>query len=65
MTYCAPWPPCALELSKSGKTVMQELIYRAGRRICTGRRLILGLGANDRAAKAFARLRGELFTACT
>jgi hypothetical protein len=47
------------------KTVMQELIYRAGRLIETGRRIILGLGANDRAAKAFARLHGELFAACT
>ena len=49
------------------KTVMQELIYRAGRLIEHGRRLILGLGANDRAAKAFARLHGELFaaSACT
>ncbi len=45
------------------KTVMQELIYRAGRLIETGRRLILGLGANDRAARAFARLHGELFAA--
>ncbi len=45
------------------KTVMQELIYRAGRLIETGRRVILGLGANDRAAKAFARLNGELFAA--
>jgi len=34
---------------------MQELIYRAGRLIETGRRIILGLGANDRAAKAFMR----------
>lgn len=47
------------------KTVMQELIYRAGRLIQTGRRLILGLGANDRSAKAFARVHGELFAACT
>ena len=47
------------------KTVMQELIYRAGRLIEHGRRLILGLGANDRAAKAFARLHGELFAAAT
>ena len=47
------------------KTVMQELIYRAGRLIQTGRRIILGLGANDRAAKAFARVHGELFAACT
>ena len=39
------------------KTVMQELIYRAGR-------LILGLGANDRAATAFKRVDGELFAAC-
>jgi hypothetical protein len=45
------------------KTVMQELIYRAGRLIEHGRRLILGLGANDRAAKAFSRLNGELFAA--
>ncbi len=47
------------------KTVMQELIYRAGRLIQTGRRIILGLGANDRAAKAFARVHGELFATCT
>jgi hypothetical protein len=38
------------------KTVIQELIYRAGRLIETGRRLLLGLGANDRAAPAFIRL---------
>jgi hypothetical protein len=38
------------------KTVIQELIYRAGRLIEHGRRLILGLGANDRAAKVFMRL---------
>ena len=38
------------------KTVLQELIYRAGRLIEHGRRLILGLGANDRAAVAFKRL---------
>jgi hypothetical protein len=47
------------------KTVMQELIYRAARLIKTGRRLLLGLGANDRAAKAFSRVHGELFAACT
>lgn len=47
------------------KTVMQELIYRAGRLISTGRKLILGLGANDRSAKAFARLHGELFATST
>ena len=46
------------------KTVMQELIYRAGRLIATGRRIILGLGANDRAAKAFTRLH-EQFAATT
>lgn len=45
------------------KTVMQELIYRAGRLIEHGRRLILGLGANDRSATAFARLHGELLAA--
>jgi len=45
------------------KTVIQELIYRAGRLIATGRKLVLGLGANDRSAKAFARLHGELFAA--
>ena len=41
------------------KTVMQELIYRAGRLIATGRRVILGLGANDKAAKAFIRLHAQ------
>jgi hypothetical protein len=46
------------------KTVMQELIYRAGRLIEHGRRIILGLGANDRAAKAFQRLHAQLFAAC-
>ena len=35
------------------ETVLQELIYRAGR-------LILGLGANDRAGKAFAPLHASL-----
>lgn len=29
-----------------------------------GRRLILGLGANDRSAKVFTRLHGEMFAAC-
>ena len=43
------------------KTVIQELIYKAGRIIEHGRKLILGLGANDRGAKAFIRLHGELF----
>jgi len=42
------------------KTVMQELIYRAGRLIEHGRRVILGLGANDRAASAFERLHWQL-----
>jgi hypothetical protein len=45
------------------KTVMQELIYRAGRLIKHARRTVLGLGANDRAAKAFSRVHGELFAA--
>ena len=42
---------------------MQELIYRAGRLIEHGRQLVLGLGANDRAATAFMRLHDELFAA--
>jgi len=41
------------------KTVMQELIYRAGRLLKTGRRVFLGLGANDKAAKAFIRLHAQ------
>lgn len=41
------------------KTVMQELIYRAGRLIEHGRQMVLGLGANDRAASAFMRLHAE------
>ena len=41
------------------KTVIQELIYRAGRLIQTGRRVILGLGAHDRAAQAFKRLHAQ------
>lgn len=45
------------------KTVMQELIYRAGRLIEHGRRLILGLGANDRAATVFKRLHAQLASA--
>lgn len=47
------------------KTVMQELIYRAGRLIESGRRLILGLGAHDKSARAFARVHGELFAMTT
>jgi len=42
------------------KTVMQELIYRAGRIVEHARRFVLGLGANDRAAAPFARLHKEL-----
>ncbi len=42
---------------------MQELIYRAGRLIAHERKLVLVLGANDRAAKAFVRLNSELFAA--
>ena len=41
------------------KTVMQELVYRAGRIITRGRQMILGLGANDRAAAAFMRLHAQ------
>lgn len=41
------------------KTVMQELIYRAGRLIETGRRVILGLGADDKVAQAFIRLHAQ------
>ena len=47
------------------KTVIQELIYKAGRIIKRGRKLILGLGANDRGAKAFTRLHGALFAAAS
>lgn len=46
------------------KTVIQELIYRAGRLIAHGRSVVLGLGANDRCASAFARLHGDLVAAC-
>jgi Transposase DDE domain group 1 len=42
------------------KTVIQELVYRAARLMEHGRRLVLGLGANDRAAKAFERLHAQL-----
>ena len=38
------------------KTVMQELVYRAGRLIESGRQLILGLGANDRSAPVFKQM---------
>ena len=36
------------------KTVMQDLIYRAGRLIQSGRQMILGLGANYRAVLSTA-----------
>ena len=42
------------------KTVMQELIYRAGRLIEHGRQMVLGLGANDRAAAVFMRLHAQV-----
>jgi hypothetical protein len=35
--------------------VIQELIYRAARLIEHGRRIVLGLAANDRAATVFIR----------
>ena len=38
---------------------MQELIYRVGRLIETRRRIILGLGANDRAATVFTRMHAQ------
>ncbi len=41
------------------KTVMQELIYRAGRLIEHGRQTVLGLGAKDRAAAVFMRLHAQ------
>ncbi len=41
------------------KTVMQKLIYRAGRLITHGRQLVLGLGANDRSAPVFLRLHAQ------
>ena len=45
------------------KTVMQELIYRAGRLIEHGRQLILGLGANDRSGTVFKRMHMHLAAA--
>jgi hypothetical protein len=41
------------------KTVMQELIYRAGRLIEHGRQLVLGLGGSDRSAAVFMRLHAQ------
>lgn len=46
------------------KTVIQELICRAARLIEHGRRLVLGLGANDRSANAFARMQADLVAGC-
>jgi hypothetical protein len=46
------------------KTVIQELVHRAARLIRTSRRLVIGLGANDRSAGAFVRLHADLFAAC-
>ena len=45
------------------KTVMQELIYRAARLIEHGRRLTMGLYANDRAATVFTRLHAQFAAA--
>lgn len=47
------------------KAMMQESIHRAGRLIETGRRPVLGLGANGRTARDVDRLHGELFAAAT
>lgn len=41
------------------KTVIQELVIRAARVICHAGRLWLGLGANDRAARAFCDLHAQ------
>lgn len=41
------------------KTVMQELIYRAARLIEHARRIVLVLGANDRAATVFTRMHAQ------
>ena len=46
------------------ETVIQELVYRAARLISHGGRLVLGLGANDCAARAFERLHGKLLAGC-
>jgi len=45
------------------KTVLQEIMYKAGRMIQTGRRWVLGLGENDRGYDAFERHYKELSTA--
>jgi len=56
-----------IELLPSSPTLRQRmdaqasaLIYRAGRLIKTGRKLILGLGASDRAAKVFGQMHQAL-----
>ena len=46
------------------KTVMQELIFKAGRMIKHARGWALGLGANDRAYTVFERLHGKLRASC-
>jgi len=45
------------------KTVLQEIMYKAGRMIQTGRRWVLGLGENDRGYDVFERHYKELNTA--
>ena len=45
------------------KTVLQEIMYKAGRMIQTSRRWVLGLGENDRGYDAFERHYRELSTA--
>ena len=42
------------------KTVMQEIMFKAGRMIKHAGRWVLGLGANDSAHTVFARLYGQL-----
>lgn len=54
--------PCATRPIDGVKTVVQDLIYHAGRLIDHGRQMVLGLGANDRAAAVFMRLHAQ-FTA--
>jgi len=45
------------------KTVLQEIMYKAGRMIKTGRRWVLGLGENDKGYQVFERYYKELNTA--
>ena len=42
------------------KTVMQELVYKAGPQVEHGRQLLLALGANDRGAQVFMRMHAGL-----